>query len=293
MTGSRDAWSGFWEQEPAAISGATLSNLPRPLRNLLDAPWSDLSRILPPKAKVLDLATGGGVVLDQLRSKRRDLQLFGVDSAPNLPKKSGMNLKGGVYTHRLPFPDCRFQAVTSRFGIEYGDLEAGAAETARVLQQGGHVFMLIHHAGSKVLEHNRARHAALRWAALESGWVDKALSVAQARLTMAMPTPAAFATAASDARARFPDQTAAWEFLTGLNQLLSVGATSSQIAALRQQAERELLRLETLFAAACDDVRLSRLTGSLENCGLKMDPPRTIDEPDGTALAWLVKGQRP
>jgi ubiquinone/menaquinone biosynthesis C-methylase UbiE len=292
MTRPREAWSGFWEHEPAANSGATLANLPRPLRDLLDAPWNDLVRRLPAKAKVLDLATGGGAVLDHLRSKRRDLQLFGVDAAPTLPKKAGMNLKGGVYTHRLPFPDCRFQAVTSRFGVEYGDIEAGAAEAARVLQHGGYIYMLVHHTGSKVLEHNRARHAALRWAAFESGWVDKALSIAHARMSMAMPTPAAFGSAAAEARARFPQQTAAWEFLTGLNQLLSAGTTAPHIAALQQQAERELIRLETLFAAACDDTRLSLLTGALEKCGLKIDPPDSVDEPDGTALAWLVKGRR-
>lgn len=292
MTTMGQAWSGFWRDEPSAATGATLANLPRPLQDLLDAPWRDLALSLPAKAKVLDLATGGGIVLELLRHVRRDLNLLGIDSASNLPKRTGMSLRGGVPTQRLPYADDCFDAVTSRFGIEYGDLEAGACEAGRVLRPGGLICLLIHHDSSNVVRHNRMRREALHWAASESGWVGKAVNVANARRTFKLPTPSTFGTAANEAAARFPGQSVAWEFLTGLNQLLEAGASEARIAALVAQADGEISRIDALLAAACDMVRLARLADALRAAGIDLEPERTIDEPDGAPLAWCIKGRK-
>lgn len=292
MKATRDAWGGFWQDEPSAAGGATLANLPRPLQERLDAPWRDFARTLPAKAKVLDLATGGGIVLDLLRRQRRDLGLIGVDTASNLPKRPGMTLKGGVSTEHLPFADDSFGGITSRFGIEYGALEKGGSEAGRVLRTGGRLCLLIHHNKSEVIRHNRARREALHWASRESGWTEKALNIARARRTMVMPTPPAFRTASAEAATRFPDQSAAWEFLTGLNQLMEAGAPESVIRQLAARADGELARLDALMAAACDVSRLTQLTSSLENAGITLEPQRTIDEPNNTPIAWLIEGRK-
>lgn len=295
MTTGQAAWAGFWQEEPAAQTGATLANLPPALRERLDRPWAALADSLPRKARVLDLATGGGAVLDLLRGRRGDLALTGVDAAPRLPKKSGIALKAGVSTDRLPFANASFDAVTSRFGIEYGPLAAGAEEAARVLRPGGRVCLLVHHADSKVLLHNRARRDALQWAAHESGWVEKAVKLTQTRMTLALPVPPTFRTAAIEAAARFPDQSAGWEFLTGLAQVLEAVPPSQGEGAVRHllaKAENELARIDALIVAALDAGRLKTLTQSLEHGGIRLESARVIEEPDGAPLAWLIEGRK-
>lgn len=293
---SRASWAGYWEGEPAAQGGATLANLAPELQVRLDAPWRALAARLPLKARVLDLATGGGVVLELLQRGRGDLNLLGVDSVARLPVRPGMALRGGISTEALPFADASFDAVTSRFGIEYGPLSAGGAEAGRVLRPGGMLVLVIHHDRSKVLSHNRARREALRWAARESGWVDKALNFARSRLALSLPVPPTFRAAAAEGAARFPGQQVAWEFLTGLAQVLELAPAREAEAMLSQlvaRAEDELGRLAALAEAACDEERLADLTDALEGAGVRLEPLRTIEENDGVPLAWLVEGSKP
>lgn len=297
MTGPRDDWGRYW-REVAVTSGATLADLPAPVQQRLDAPWSTLAAALPRGGRVLDLATGGGVVLAMLRHRRRDLKLTGVDAATAPPSRSGMALKGGVSIDALPFRDGSFDAVTSRFGIEYATLTRAAAEAARVCRTGGRICFVVHHAQSPVLRHNRARYDALRWASRDSGWMEVAANLVRARETMALPTPTSLRAAAADAMQRFPSQTAATDFLAGLLQLLDAGlgrpgVAVPGLAALATRADDELSRLEALFEAACDDARLEIITAALGDCGIELAPVETIDErPGGEPLAWLIGGRK-
>lgn len=297
MTVGRDDWGRYW-RDVAHGSRATLADLPTPVQQRLDAPWPRLAAQLPRGARVLDLATGGGIVLAMLKHRRRDLKLTGVDTALDLPMRSGMTLKGGVAVEALPFREASFDAVTSRFGIEYGPLAQTGSEAARVCRRGGRICLVVHHADSEVLRHNRARHAALRWALIESGHMDMAANLVAARANLPLPTPATFRSAPADAAARFPDQSAAAEFLTGLLQLLDAGLGRPGIklpglSELAARAEGELSRLEALFAAACDEERLALLTDALVQGGVALAPIDMVCERDGGApLAWLVEGQR-
>ncbi|WP_133364793.1 class I SAM-dependent methyltransferase [Qipengyuania sediminis] len=296
MTAAPQAWAGFWSHEPAgAGGGATLGDLPRPLRALLDAPWSALAASLPERAAVLDLATGGGVVLELLRSLRGDLVLTGVDGASPLPERRGMRLIGGVDNGNLPFADAAFAAVTSRFGIEYGGLEESAGEAARVLRPGGALCLICHHARSPVLRHNNARRAALGWAARESGWWGKALAFARARRAVPMPVPASFAAAPAEGQKRHPDQPVAWEFLTGIAQILHLvpaHEAESALQRLLRSGEDELARLDALAVAALDDHRLATLAGACAAAGVTLAPAATIKIPEGDPLAWLIQGRK-
>lgn len=293
MTAAQTGWNRFWQDEPAARSGATLAGLGPELNELLDAPWAGFARSLPARARVIDLATGGGVVLDLLQRGRSDLKLTGVDAAETLPRRPGMRMRAGVMLDRLPFADGAFDAVTSRFGIEYGPLARGAAEAARVLCPGGALCFLVHHAGSNVVRHNLARREALRWAAHESGWVAKAINLARSRRAIALPVPPSFRAAAGEAAERYPTQSAAWEFLTGLAQVLELTPAASGEAGVQDlvaRAEGELARLDALIGAACDADRLAELTTALERGGVQLAPLRTVDEPGGAPLAWLIEG---
>lgn len=295
MSGAAQAWTGFWRAEPAARMGATLADLPRDLNDRLAAPWAVLAKGLPPRAKVLDLATGGGAVLDALHALRGDLRLTGVDSAEGLPRRPGMRLLGRTANERLSFADVTFDAVTSRFGIEYGPLAASAAEAARVLRPGGRIALVLHHAGSRIVSHNRARAAALQWAAHDSGWLEKAHGFAGARRVLALPVPPGFAAAPGEAARRYPDQPVAWEFLTGIAQILHLTHPSQAEAALGEllaRAEGELARLRALEEAALDEVRRDTLAAAFEAAGVALDPVAPILEPNGMPLAWLMTGVR-
>ena len=164
-----------------------------------------------------------------------------------------------------------------------------------MLKPGGLLCLVVHHAGSKVLAHNRARREALHWAAHESGWVGKALNLARSRVALPLSTPPAFRSAAAEGAARYPDQSVAWEFLTGLTQVLDLGPPGdgeAMIAQLVARADDELARLDALAGAACDEARVQELNDALEQAGVSLDPPRTIDEPDGVPLAWRIEGRK-
>lgn len=297
--GQRGAWASYWCREGAAEAGCIGES--EAIRAVLLATWSQFARALPPRAAVLDLATGNGAVLAVLRAARRDLALTGVDAAPRLPRPAGgITFRAGVAIERLPFSDARFAAVTSQFGIEYADPEPAAGELARVLRSGGRCQLVVHHAESPVVRHNLARLAALRWASLDSGLLAKARAFARSRQALALPTPAAFGEAIGEARQRFPEQSVAAEFLTGVVQVLDSGrfAPAERTAALLDdlgaRSADEISRLEDLARAVCDNARIEGLASALRTHGLRVDPPAELRERDAAPpFAWRVRGEKP
>jgi SAM-dependent methyltransferase len=293
---TKDPWAAFWNDGGPAAQTASLAELSPATQARLDTPWRELSRSLPKRGKVLDLATGGGIVLELLRAARPDLQLTGVDAAKRLPKRAGMSLKAGVVNERLPFPAAAFDAVTSRFGIEYGALEASAHEAARILRPGGRLVLILHHADGVVLRHNRERLEALRWAALESGWFGRAMTVARGPVLGGLPQPGSIRAAPAEAAAKFPDQPVAAEFLTGLNQVLAMGASKAPaeitktLDILLGRAHDEISRLEALVAAACSLDRVEMLRDAFAQVGVAIDKPATLTDGHGAVLAWHLSG---
>lgn len=295
-----DPWSGYWRGEAMGqATAASLGDTDPAVRAVLDRPWRELAQLLPRRAALLDLATGGGIVLRMLQSLRKDLQLTGIDAAAGLPALVGAKMIGGVDMAAMPFGDARFDVVTSRFGIEYGDAAAAAAEAARVLKRGGRLCFVIHHAQSPIVVHNVARLKALRWASSESGMLAKARALARSRRVAALPTPRNFSEAAAQARTLFPAQPVAWEFLTAICQTLDMGLRRPEgevlgvLDTLEQRAAGETARLEQLQAAACDEERVALLCGALRAGGLSLDPEAVLRLPGNDhPLAWLVRGTR-
>lgn len=209
-----------------------------------------------------------------------------------------MTLKGGVRNERLPFPAARFDAVVSRFGIEYGDLDLSAGEAARVMRPGARLRLILHHSGGVVLAHNRARHKALRWAAVDSGWFAKAVNLTKARALPGLPQLGGVEAAPAEAMARFPEQPVAGEFLTGLYQVLQVGSArpAEQVLAaldsLRGRAVDEIGRLEALAGAACDHARIERLRAAFDRAEVDAAPAQVISNASGGILAWTIGGTR-
>ena len=287
------AWQNYWR------SGAQRC-IPdcAALAESANAHWEDFARALPKRAKVVDLGTGAGAVLEELRKVRGDLKLFGVDSVGELPRPSeGCTLIPNVRMEHLPFGESTVDGVCSQFGFEYSDITKTVADIARVLRPGGHLQLLIHHSDGLVFAQNRSRSDALRWT-LESGTFAMAARLVNARRLMHVPTPAAFKQAIITARRTFPGQPAAEEVLTGLLQRLLAGENTSpeegeqQLLQLHQQVKLELVTLRALLRAAQDESAVARTTALLRECGLQIDAPTVLVEPTfGSPFGWLVRGR--
>ena len=213
---------------------------------------------MPRNARVLDIASGDGCVMADLLRARRDLKPIGIDQAPVLPPPPrGAKLRGGVEMDALPFADASFAAVTSQFGLEYGDVDETAREIVRVLEPGGLVGLIVHREDSPILAHNRARAEGIAWAIEQEALPAKALASLRLRASGLAVMPPDIASGPERAARRFGPGSAAWEIAEATRRALIGGNTAhpAQVAAtleeIAAQARRELICIATLgFAAA-------------------------------------------
>lgn len=292
----RQAWADFWLNEQGAGAGGCLAGATNDLGAVQAAVWREFASSLPRKSRVLDLASGDGIVLKHIRGIRSDLRLTGVDSAPGLPKSpAGLRLMAGIAIEALPFDDSSFDAITSQFGYEYGRTEEAAKEIRRVLKDGGTFLLLVHDRSSPVVAHNSVRSSALRWAGIESGLIDMARKVATARQSLPLPTPPNFREAVAEAKQRFPGQSVGAEVAQAVLQSLAPGLDPSSSLRFLDQMERkmrsELARLEALSAAARDEAGANQLVRELEATGLELVRPLRVTSQVGVPFAWQIGGR--
>lgn len=289
-------WAEFWS-EPDRAKGGCLAASPA-IGALCADLWRQFARGLPKRARVLDAATGDGIVLIRMASARPDLKVTGIDFSPTLPPPPpGITLRCGVAMEELPFADGRFGALTSQFGFEYGATEAAAAELSRVLAAGGAFQFLIHHRASPVVVHGAERRRALHWAAFESGGIARARNLAAARATIALATPPAFAAALAEARSLFPGQPVAQEIAASILDLLQRRADPSYVAEalamIERKARSEIASLDALDRAARDEEGIQALVRLVEGRGLRARLVRPVADPQSRRpFAWLIAGEK-
>jgi ubiquinone/menaquinone biosynthesis C-methylase UbiE len=291
------AWTDYWGSSGAAGGGCLpqgLGGIDGPLARL----WRETARTLPRGARILDLATGDGIVLRAMQAERPDLKLIGIDSAARLPAApKGIRLRAGIRMEALPLSDGGIDFATSQFGFEYGESSPIAAELGRVVAAGGGFRFVIHHAGSPIVSHNRSRRAALVWATVESGLLDRARAFARARQHMPLPIPPSFREAVAEARRAFPGQDVAAEFAAAVQQALelgrrSPGETLRALHALDDKARHEVARIDALGEAACGADRIASLREMLQAAGFAPGEPTIIHHDRDLALAWLLAGDK-
>jgi len=298
MSAGEQVWTRYWTRGRSRSGAGCLPNAAGPVEAAQKRAWQDFARTLQRRARVLDLATGNGIVLGWMLEVRRDLKGVGVDSAAELPPPpKGAVLKAGVTLERLPFPDSGFDAATSQFGFEYAEAEAASKELVRVLRADAPLLMIVHHSDSPIVEHNRSRAEALRWASSPERWLARAEAFASAGT--GLPVPQLFREAPAEARRAFPAQPAAAEFALGLLQRLEAGRRGRPAEAqalvrdIAAEARDELARIGLLEAAALDSAGSARLAATLAEAGFAMEPLELLPDPSsGGPLAWLLAGRR-
>ncbi|MFN2327797.1 MAG: class I SAM-dependent methyltransferase [Chromatocurvus sp.] len=165
---SRRAWQRYWQSDRLA---ACMPDNPAAAA-AIERYWKEEFSGLPPGARVLDIATGNGVLLVWAAQRAADrglaLELTGIDAAQIDPLRfvtsqqgalRNVAFHGGVVAESLPFGDAAFDGVVSQFGLEYSDLDASLPEVARVLAPGGCLRWLAHGASSAVVAESAERVA--------------------------------------------------------------------------------------------------------------------------------------
>lgn len=277
-----EAWNTYWAHKAGSGAQSSAANrntdaMPEAWRGIAlrqRAVWQSFARALPKGAEVLDLATGDGDVLVSLYEARSDLKLTGIDRAQHLPEAPhGITLTGGLSMEQLPFSDARFDAVSSQFGFEYGDLAKVAAEAARVLKPRGRLGLLTHRVNGPIVAHNRTRRAQIAWALEEQQLTEAARAYLATRDSIGGEIPARIARGPQAGAAAHGESSAAWEIAEAIRQTLAMGKSDTAanvlaiIADIEAQAQNELGRIASLETAAANASDEDAFFAALENAG--------------------------
>lgn len=289
------AWSDFWAANADAPQGGCLPQRWAAIEEAQADAWRAFIAALPEGAKVLDLATGDGRVLGWMRAARGDLELTGIDLAPDLPAPpAGTTTRGGIAMESLPFGDGEFAAVVSQFGFEYGDVAKVAAEIARVLAPGGSVGLMVHRGDGPILEHNLARRAAIDWVLEEqrlSAILRQALDAPNGGPDVAAQVAAAIGIVGAN---RFGQDSPGWEIPEAMRRAVLLGAEAGRdsilatVTQIEARAANEVGRIASLERACAVADQREALAAAFAAQGLALQTTSDVCEPSGRALASFL-----
>lgn len=162
---ARASWDSYWKNagDTAAFSHADQS--PPAIVAFWDSVFAPFGESGP--ARMLDVATGSGAVVDQALGKwpADSVAVSCVDISPAAIERVAARHPGvnGIVadSRRIPAEDASFDLVTSQFGIEYGGL-AALDEAARLVAPAGTLAALLHRDGSIIHRQSAADLAAVR-----------------------------------------------------------------------------------------------------------------------------------
>lgn len=286
-TNVHDAWNAFWERQDrvGGKGGGCLPETWRSIDEMRAGVWKDFARSLPRNARVLDLATGDGLVMAHMLAARRDLKMTGIDRAGKLPPgPKGAKLKGGVSMEDLPFPDAQFRAITSQFGFEYGDIAKVAAEAARVLRPDGRMALMTHRLDGPIVAHNRRRREQIAWAIDDQELLKQARNSLGLRSAGIAALPRPIIEAPEKGAALHGQNSAAWEIAEAVRRTLHLGRRDAParvaqvIDEIGAQARNELGRIASLELAAAAASDTDTFLAALSDAGLQCVEHRELTD---------------
>jgi SAM-dependent methyltransferase len=299
---TRSAWTQYWDD------GHTESLPEDRAAGLLvafDSAWREFFSGFPDRARLLDLATGGGDVVRRAIAVGRNFNITGVDLADISAVSAALQVAGIGFTgntdlSNLPFPDATFDGVTSQFGIEYADVSAATHEAIRVLAPGGRGRFVLHRADSAITQGVARSLAAERSVFADSSAFQSGKTVFE--LHQRSASPAAIAEAEAEFRratgvlqSRLRSERAfgpARNVVAFLTSLANAPGLHAPADALRQMdiAERQIqtrtLRKQAQIDAALNRQGVDKVAESLAGAGAVVGSPQELKYPGGRILGW-------
>lgn len=289
------AWKTFWARQMTASTAGIVSQEWSAISYAQFEAWKTLAQRLPQSAKILDIASGNGKLLEMLLAMRPDVEALGIDIATHLPPApNGVELIGGVRMENLPFDSSTFDAVVSQFGFEYGDSVKVADEVIRVVRNQGAIGLMIHRGDGPILAHNTMRKQQIEWVRKEKGLFENVTKLMPPSGTSA-PEAVAFAEKIAALGAQsFGPMSAAWEIPEAVRRTLLLGPRGSRqklletLQLIEQQAENEIGRIASLEKACCRADDRETLLAAFRKHGRSPKHTAEVKDPEGRAFADLI-----
>jgi SAM-dependent methyltransferase len=316
----QEAWSRYWAR---GASHSCVGSYGDRYGGAIAGFWRAVFGDLPPVARVLDVATGNGVLPRMLldRFPGPGVQCDAVDIATVRPRwldglaavdRDRIRVHGGVDAAALPFGDRAFDLIVSQYGLEYTDLDRTLPEVLRVRAPDGGVAMVLHHAQGRPATLAAVEIDHLGWLTCEGGLI--AATAALVGPIAQAATPEGRAALRLDARANAARETfnalqgelsARGDGKDGADVLFEVrdaamsvlamagregaAAATSALAALRGELDASETRLRDLRAHALDAGRAQALRERLAMAlGVRVSLDELREE-GGHLMGWTMR----
>lgn len=306
---STDHWSQFWQQGHITTFGAALENN---YEGVIHDFWMQQYQAVPVAAAVVDVATGNGALAllaaDFAERHQLSWTVQGCDLARVEEKlstadklRSSITFHSGVACETLPFADTSFDLVSSQFGFEYGDRNAGVAEFFRVLKPGGTFAAICHHQDSYTLAASREELAVYRLALDEYRIFASAIDYIEAKSSAPgslEEKKQALNLAINSLRQRHGEQPCCKQLVGALSQAIKgsanrpAGAVIEQLQHADQDFKGGFHRLQDLVKAALTVEDIAALADHCRSLGFCAIETGTLEHTPGEIAGHTFVARR-
>ena len=303
------AWSRLWAQGGAgSFHDPAGGDLP------LRTHWQEWFAGLPPDARVLDIATGNGILPRWLIEAHTTATCDAVDRADIRPRWHSARVQFHPLTsaEHLPWNEALFDAVVSQFGVEYGDLAVIFEQLTRVSRPSAALQLVMHHVDSHPVRLAAEEVTHAEWLRV-GGWFVAARAMVEPMSLLHLPDGPkrlALDPRLNDIRRRFDavqaerqhraDRSASPDLLEevaqatarAFQQAAHVGrhAGLDALADLERHVSDSHTRLVEMQASALDEAEIEAAQRLLHALGWQMLSPQRWYERNHL-MGWALQGQ--
>lgn len=267
--------------------------------------WQGFAKNLIEDAKILDLATGNGIVPKILLDHNPLFHLVGVDQAAIKPelffnevyKPGSYKFHSNVDMCSLPFEKALFDGVTSQFGVEYSSSTDVYIEVSRVLKKYGRFQFLMHHIDSEPVKSSKLKTHEMSELMKDGGVIESLKNFARGQISFEQ-----LEKSGGDYLNLTVNKTnqISGQLFNSIDQIFEVYATSKETAIslignLLERFYAQYERLMQMQNAAKNEKEMKIIIQSLESSGLNIERFETfhVGGLENLALVgWVLSGYK-